>query len=405
MTIRGIIGVSAPPSLAGTDAVLLELEGEAPELSFQVVQHLTEPHAKDLREFLVRVSTPEQADVRQISLANQILGEAFAATVRRLADRASVSLQSVLCVGCGGFSAWHDGLGRIPSAMSLGAAAVIAERTGLSVVDDFAGRDLACGGQGVPLSAIVDAVKFQALDEDRLVVHLGGITQLTVLPARNTRQPIQAWQAGPGNVLLDSLIQVLTNGKERWDSGGKHAVQGRQIPELLERWLHHPFLIRKPPKSIHRSQFAEAFARQVSVLAQQQGWEQNDLLCTATHLVARCIAESFRRFAPRGFSPRRAILSGGGVRNGLLWRLIEEQLQGLPLERSDGHGVPAETREAVDAAVLAGFFVDGGPASLPGVTGATGSRLLGRITPGSQANWSRCLAWLSGDRRLFEDDE
>jgi 1,6-anhydro-N-acetylmuramate kinase len=121
--------------------------------------------------------------------------------------------------------------------------------------------------------------------------------------------------------------------------------------------------------------------------------------------VARAISQSVRRFLPKRLMPKRIILTGGSVRNGLLWRLLEEQFADLQLERSDSFGIPAESKEAVDAGMLACLLLDGMPANLPAVTGATGSRLLGTLTPGSQSNWSRCLAWMTGDQREFMEDD
>jgi anhydro-N-acetylmuramic acid kinase len=122
----------------------------------------------------------------------------------------------------------------------------------------------------------------------------------------------------------------------------------------------------------------------------------HDVLCTATHLVARCASSACRRSLGNCWPPDRVILSGGGTRNGLLWRLLEQQLSGVALEKSDAHGVPADSREAVGSAILAALTVDGVAGNLPSATGASGSRLLGSLTPGSSGNWARCLAWMAG---------
>jgi anhydro-N-acetylmuramic acid kinase len=402
MDSRRVIGVAASPNLAGVDAVLLETTGDAGQLRPSLIHWLHEPFSRELRELLVRVCSPEAADVRQIALADRLLGEWFAAAVRNLADQASVSLRSILCIGSGGLTAWHEVSPRFRTHLSLGAAAWIAERTGLSVADDFAARDQACGGQGAPLAACVDALLFGHPEERRLVLHLGGLTHVTVL---SPGLPPVGWQAGPGTVVLDALTQCLTQGKELRDNGGRHAVQGRHIPELLERWLLHPFLAGRPPRSVHRWAFAEQFARQTCAQAQQKSWERNDVLCTATHWIARALADSLRRFLPRGLAPTRAILTGAGVRNGFLWRLLQEQLPEMVLERSDDYGYPAESKEAMDAALLACLLLDGEPGNLPGVTGASGPRLLGRWTPGSLSNWSRCLAWMTGQRQADWDED
>jgi anhydro-N-acetylmuramic acid kinase len=405
MVTRWIIGLAAGPSLESLDAVLLEVGGLGFDLQARVAAWLAEPHPRELRELLVKVSTPGQADVRAVSLAHRVLGEAFGLAARRLADQASVSLQQVLCAGCAGCIAWHEGDGRYPSTLALGSAAVVAERTGLTTIADFRARDLACGGQGTPTGALADFLLFRDPRESRVVLHLGGIVQATTLPAGDDPRAVAGWELGPGNVLLDTLIQQASGGKERFDAGGKQAVQGRQIPELLGRWAHHPFLLRRPPKSLHRTVFAEEFARQTVLLAQQNNWGFHDLLCTATHFVARAAGEGLKRSLPRTDTPQRIILTGGGVRNGLLWRLLEEQLAGVPLEKSDALGMPAEARDATHAALLACLTLDGLPGNAPAATGASGPRLLGALTPGSPSNWLRCLAWMTGQHEEFEDED
>jgi anhydro-N-acetylmuramic acid kinase len=203
------------------------------------------------------------------------------------------------------------------------------------------------------------------------------------------------FEAGPCNVLLDGLMRHLTGGRERFDAGGKHAVQGCCIEPLLQRWLGHPYLQRRPPKSLPRHGFGEEFVSQAAQLAKQMSWSLHDLLCTATHFVARGIAGAIHKFLPRERPPRRVLVSGGGARNGLLWHLLAQQLGGLPMEKTDRAGVPFQARKAMTFAVLAALTVDGVPASLASTSGAAGARLLGSLTPGSPTSWARCLSWMA----------
>jgi anhydro-N-acetylmuramic acid kinase len=395
MATRWIIGLAAGPSVSGVEAALLEVSGRGFDLRARVAHWLAEPYPKELRELVIKTSSPGQADVRQVSLAHRLLGETFAQAALQAADQARFSLQNVLGIGVSGHTAWHEADHRFPSTLSLGTAAVIAERTGLTTVADFRWRDLACGGQGAPLSALGDALLFRT-PEDCLILHLGGLAQAIYVPAGEDPKKVLAWELGPCTVLLDSLIQQISGGKEPCDPGGKQAVQGRQLPELLARWSHHPVLLRRPPKSTHRASFAEEFARQTLALARQMGWNSHDLLCTANHFVARTLGESLRRYLPRPRPPDRILLAGGGVRNGLLWRLLEEQFPDTALARTDTQGVPAEAIEAVNAGLLACLTLDGVPANVPAATGAGGARLLGSLTPGTASNWTRCLAWMNG---------
>jgi anhydro-N-acetylmuramic acid kinase len=395
MSGRYVIGLASGSTFDGVDAALLETAGVGQEVRVRLAGTLHQPYARDLRELIRRVSASGQVEGKQIGLLHRLLGETFAAAARQVADRASLSLQQVQCLGCPGHTIWHEPEGRFPSTLALGMAAIVAERTGVTTVSDFRSRDLAVGGQGVPLAALPDYLLFRHLTESRALVHLGGLARIVYLPAGGRPQDTLGFEAGPCNVLLNGLMRQLTNDREEFDAGGKHAVQGRCLEPLLQRWLAHPYLHRRPPKSLPRQGVSEEFIAQAVQTARQTDCSLHDVLCTATHFVARCIAGALRRFLPESKPPQRLLLSGGGVRNGLLWHLLEQQLAGLPLERTDQVGVPADMRKAIGFGLLAALTVDGVPANVPAATGAAGYRLLGSLTPGSSANWARCLAWMA----------
>ncbi|TMQ35523.1 MAG: anhydro-N-acetylmuramic acid kinase [Planctomycetota bacterium] len=397
MNKRFVIGLASGSSVDGVDAVLAEIQGIGLDMSFQPLLALHQPYARDLRDLLQRVGTQGQLEMRSAALLHRLLGETFAAAARQVADRASMSLQEVQCLGCAGHTIWHEPEGRFPSTFALGMSATIAERTGVTTISDFRARDLALGGQGVPLAALADYLLFHSPSENRTLIHLGGLARIVHLPAGGRPHSTIGFEAVACNLLLDGLIRRLTGGREQYDPGGKNGVQGRCLDALLERWLAHPYLQRRPPKSVPRHCFAAEFIAQSVPMARQQGCSVNDLLCTATHFVARAIAGAVRRFLPLDTLSGRALVSGGGARNGLLWRLLEQQLQGTTLEKTDCYGVSADARKALGFGVLAALTVDGVPANLPSATGASGSRLLGNITPGSSANWARCLAWMAAE--------
>ena len=417
MTTRWIIGLAAGSSGDGVDAALVETTGTGLDLRARLVHALSQPHARELREMILRLGSGE-GETRQISLLHRLLGETLAAASRQVADRASFSLQKVQCIGCPGHTIWHDPDGRFPSTLSLGMPAAVAERTGVTVVSDFRSRDLVAGGQGVPLAALADALLFRHPAENRLLLHLGGLARVVFLPAGGRLPEIVGFEAAPCNLLLDALMRQVTGGREAFDAGGKHAVQGRCCEPLLQRWLTHPILVRRPPKSLPRHTFGAGFAARAVQEARELNLGPYDVLCTATHFVAQGVAMAVKRFLPErcplgegqeGKLPRtRVLLSGGGSRNGLLWALLTQALGGVSLEKTDAAGVPADARKAMGFALLAALTVDGVPASVPSATGAVASRLLGSLTPGSSANWARCLAWMAAQTahlaRLEERD-
>lgn len=395
MPPRWLIGLASGSSVDGVDAALMELEGVGLDLRVCQLQGLHQPYGHDLRALIRRASSSAPCEIRQVSLLHRLLGETLAAAARTVADHASLSLQRVQCIGCPGHTIWHDTEGRFPSTLGLGMAAVVAERCGITTVSDFRSRDMAAGGQGVPLAALTDYMLFRHPSENRLLIHLGGLARIVFVPAGCRIKEVVGFEASPCNVLLDALMGQLTGGKESYDPGGKHAVQGKCIEALLQSWLNHPYMQRRPPKSLPRHLFGPDFAAAAVAQVRQLGGSLHDLLCTATHFVARGITAAIGRFLPTGQRVDRVLLSGGGVRNGLLWRLLEQPFEGLPLQRTDEVGVPADLRKALSFGMLAALTMDGVPASVPSATGAAGSRLLGSITPGSSINWARCLAWMA----------
>jgi anhydro-N-acetylmuramic acid kinase len=398
MTARWVIGLASGASADGLDAALVEIEDSGLSLRPRYVYGLHQPLAQDVRQMLQRV-TAGTCETREASSLHRLLGETFAVAARQVADGASLNLQKVHCIGCLGHTVWGDSEARFPSHLTLGMPAVVAERTGVTTLSDFRGRDMAAGGQGVPLGALADFILLRNYHpaQGKILIHLGTTSQIVYLPANCRIQEILGFEAGPCNLLLDGLIHRLTGGQESFDNGGKYAVQGRCLETLVERWQSHPFFARRPPRAIPRHVFGEAFALEAIRQAQEKHWNPYDLLCTATHFVARMIVEGVRRFLPGGaIGLSRILLSGGGTRNGLLRRLLEHQLSDAQvLELIDAAGVPWHSRKAVAAALLAALTLDGVPANLCQTTGASGSRLLGSFTPGSSANWARCLVWMA----------
>lgn len=395
MTKRYYIGLSSGSSLSGVDAALVGVEGQATDMTLRLEQFLHVPYGHELRELLFRVQAAAAPDWRHLAAIHRVLGEQFALSVRQLLDKSRLPAQQILCIGCPGQELWHDPDGRYPASLSLGMPSALAERTGLTTLADFSSRDLAAGGQGSPLTALVDALLFHDPAEHRVLIHLGSAATLISIPPQagaNWRNVV-GWQAAPCTLLLDGLMRMLTNGREICDAGGKHAVQGRCLEPLLDKWLHDSFIQRRPPKCVPRPAFGPDFLNRAIEQAKQLDGNLHDVLCTMSHFVVRAILHALQHHLAT--APTRVLLSGRGVRNGFLWRLLEQSLAGIPMEKTDAHGIPAEARKAVAHAGLAALTMDGVPINLPSVTGAAGPRLLGNFIPGSSGNWARCLAWMA----------
>ena len=395
MTKRYLIGLSSGSSLLGVDAALVRVDGVGNALALTSEHFLHAPFGNELRALLLHVTTSATPEVRYLGTLHWVLGETYALAVKQLLEQSRLPAQNVFAVGCSGQSLWHDPDGRYPATLNLGMTSVLAERTGLTTVSDFADRDLALGGQGLPITALVDALLFHDPGEARVRIHLGSVASVVSLPAvlGLHAHNVVGFQAAPCTMLLDGVMRLLSNGREPYDTGGKHAVQGRCLEPLLERWLQNHFFSQRPPKCVPRAEFGADFLNRAVEQAKRVDGNLDDVLCTMTHFVARAIVNALHSHLPT--MPARVLLSGGGVRNGFLWRLLEQLLSPISLESTDAHGVPAEAFNALAVAGLAALTLDGVPASLPTVTGASGQRLLGQFSPGASGNWARCLAWMA----------
>jgi anhydro-N-acetylmuramic acid kinase len=422
MTRRFYIGLSTGSSLFGVDAALVRAEGVGAGIALSVENFLHAPFSNDLRELLVRVTTNAAAEMRHLGALHRVLGETYALAARQLLEQSGAAPPDILAIGCPGLSVWHDAEGRYPSTLHLGMMGVLAERSGFTVVSDFSSRDLALGGQGLPTTALVDALLFHHPGEHRVLLHLGSVASVLSLPAQMgpSWHNIRGFQAAPCTMLLDGLMRLLTNGREPFDAGGKHAVQGRCLESLLERWMQNHFFHEPAPKCVPRWEFGPDFLNRAVEQAKRLDGNLHDVLCTMTHFVAQAIVHAVESLLPGGadtsvrhghshfhshsqgsqecppyLAPTRILLSGRGVRNGFLWHLLEQKLKSLPLEKIDAQGIASEARQAAAHAGLAALMMDGVPLNLPSVTGASGSRILGQLTPGASENWSRCLAWMA----------
>lgn len=375
---RTLVGLSVGSGLEGADACVVRAAGVGLALGPTVpkaVRVLFPPAARDQ---LRPGATPSVDLVRNVA-------DTLVHAARTVMLQAGVTGRDVFAAGLLSPARAADVLVPWPEVADR-----VAEQTGLTVVHGFRGRDRAAGGTGQPVTAAADFLLFHAPAEDRVLVHLGSASQVVLVPASGRLADAVAFEAGPGNQLLDAMAYHGTRGKDATDPGGKRAVQGCCLDPLLARWLDHPHLTRKPPKAVHPDAFGRSFLLAAFDAARQLGAGLPDLLCTATHLIARSAA---RDWLPPAAAPRRVILSGGGVRNGFLWQRLVHEFGATPVSRSDEAGVPPLARTAAGAAVLAALTCDGVPGNLPVWTGAAGGRLLGHFAPGDPRNWARVTAW------------
>lgn len=376
---RTIVGLMSGTSLDGVDAALCKIAGSGADTRVELLAFETLPFPEGARE---RIEGALQGSVRDACELNFELGEVFSDAVASVAARAGLGLEAIDLVASHGQTIHHVDrtMGR-PSTLQVGEAAVIAERTGRIVVADFRTRDIAAGGGGAPLVAYVDHCLFARPDRAVLVQNIGGIANVTVVTPDPGR--VLAFDTGPGNVLIDEVCRELTGDEGAYDKDGALSALGERDGELLAELMRHEYLRLAAPKTTGREVFGAELAQELV-----DAYDRDrliDLLTTLVHFTACSIAQAYREHVLPGLRPRaeEVIVSGGGVHNQTLMRVLRQELarDGLAVRSFDelGLGFSADAKEAVAFAILANETVQGRPSNLPAATGARHGVIQGKL--------------------------
>ncbi|MGD0202055.1 MAG: anhydro-N-acetylmuramic acid kinase [Bryobacteraceae bacterium] len=373
-----VAGVMSGTSLDGIDVAIVDFSGPR---RFRTVAFRTTPYPEPVRQALLGISNTS-AQTGEVARLHFLLGELYAAAVRRTCQRAGVKLSSVELVGCHGQTVFHEGarikfLGhRISSTLQIGEAAVVAERLGIPVISDFRQRDIAAGGRGAPLVPYVDYLLFRHPRRGRVALNIGGIANVTAIPPGAAPERVIAFDAGPGNMVIDTLVGLHTRGRRNYDQGGRIARRGRVSDPLLAGLLDDDYYLEAPPKSAGREQYGKEYAG--CLLA--TGIPLPDLIATATVLTAASVVESIERFVRPKMRVDDLIVSGGGVHNPQIMGYLAALLPDVAIATSSEFGIDVDAKEAIAFAVLAYQTWRHRPSSLPSATGARHSVVLGKIT-------------------------
>jgi anhydro-N-acetylmuramic acid kinase len=380
-----VVGLMSGTSLDGIDAALADIGGDTPEtIDWRLIHGCTLAFPEERRGRIHDAILNGSAE--RLCRLDAELGEWFAEAVERVCREAGMPVEAVDLIGSHGQTVWHvpPADGARGSTLQLGDPATIAERTGRPVVSDFRTRDMAAGGQGAPLVPWIDQVLFAADGRPRALQNIGGIGNVSWVPARGAAEPVFAFDTGPGNALIDAAVEIATAGRLTYDRDGALAAQGTVDEALLAELLAHPYFAQEPPKSSGREAFGRPFVeRLVDAVRPEGDQEWLDLVATLTELTARSIRGAYERWIlPRGVE--EVVLTGGGARNPTLVARIRALLDPLPVAGSGTLGLGMDVKEALAFAVLAWAHVHRIPANVPEATGAKGPRVLGSLTPGRE---------------------
>jgi len=374
---RFVIGLMSGSSCDGVDAALVRIKGTGAGLRLKFVSHLTVPYSQNLRNRLLNTHIPAQ----DVCLLNFEIGERLAEAALTLLRSATADGHTVDFIASHGHTLAHvppRGAEAACGTLQIGESAVIAERTRLPVVSDFRPRDMAAGGQGAPLVPYADWVLFSPMKHPVACLNIGGIANFTLVTQEFS--DVFAFDTGPGNMVIDGTVRLLTRGMQQMDEDGILAARGRVVQEFLDYLLSHPFLARKPPKSTGREEFGvDVYLRDALASRKDQSFE--DMVTTVTTAVANSITNAFDEFIKPRCEVEQIIVSGGGAYNRTLLGFIRNALPGIMVRTSDQYGLPSKAREAIAFAILGNETMCGTPANVPQATGANRPVLLGKITP------------------------
>ena len=382
---KKVIGLMSGTSVDGVDAALVEIRGHGLETQVELRAFGSHPFESEVRDRIFDLFQSETSRVDKICQMNFLIGEVFADAALSVIRKAELEVGEIDLIGSHGQTVYHlppqRGAQYIPSTLQLGEPAVIAYRTGIPTIANFRVADLAAGGQGAPLVPYVDFLLFRQTDRTVALQNIGGISNVTLIPAGAAGSDVLASDTGPGNMIIDSVMEILTDGEEKYDNAGQLAAQGSVCESLLGEWLQHPFISARPPKTTGREAFGRQFADQAIQQAQNQNLASADLVATLTAFTAQTIFDYYRRFLFPHSSVDAIYISGGGSHNLTLMQHLKTLFQPIPLLPIDSIGVSSDAKEAIAFAVLANEAVHGHPTNLPQVTGASQPMVLGTFSP------------------------
>jgi anhydro-N-acetylmuramic acid kinase len=382
MTVAGIMsGTSAD----GIDVAVMRIAPGRPHPKLALVAHEGFSFPASLRRAVLAAMNAASTSTAELARLNWRLGLAYAEAVSATVERHNVKLD---LIGCHGQTLYHQPRAesyagrRFTCTWQLGEAAVIAAITGVPVISNFRPADMIAGGQGAPLVPLLDYVLFADRKRGRVLQNIGGIANLTAIPAGADANKVIAFDTGPGNMVIDWLAKQLFNRK--FDRNGGIAARGNVLKAVLAGALRNSYFKQKPPRTAGREQFGREYAAKFLKSCQLQSKRPEDALATATALTAETIARSYKAFAQRGMrgSGVDYIVSGGGARNATLMAMLAQRLEplGCELAASEQFGLPAEAKEAAAFALLAWQTWHHLPGNVPKATGAARPVILGQVT-------------------------
>jgi anhydro-N-acetylmuramic acid kinase len=360
-------------SADGVDIALARLEGRGLEMSARLLQHHHLAYTPELKSTILDCRNRGEISLPTLAMLARSISLTYAQAINESIQLAGLSATEITAVAAHGQTLFHDP----PNTIQWLDPALIAAETGIAVISDFRRADCAAGGQGAPLVPFADHILFSDPLRHRVLLNLGGIANITWLPAAGGIDSLLAFDTGPGNCISDFLMRYMNPEGPGVDLNGTLASHGSPSEPLVLKILSDPFFKSSPPKSTDGPAMIDLFTRCIEDFGSRGKLPDN--LATACLLTAAAITRALREFLPH--FPDELIASGGGVHNTVLMSCLRKQLPGVPVKTTDELGIPSEAKEAIAFALLGAATLDGVPGNVRSATGARRGVVLGSVTP------------------------
>lgn len=380
-----VVGLMSGTSLDGIDAAVVRITGSGLQSQVELLHYYNIPYDSSIRGKLKELCSEGHSSSSRVCSMNAYLGTRFADAAIEAVREAGLSMDDIHFISSHGQTIWHIPEGEagnpysVPSSLQIGDLSVIAKHTGKMVVGDFRTADMAVGGQGAPLAPYGDFILFRHEHIGRLLQNIGGIGNCSAIPAGADATEVLAFDTGPGNMVMDETVQVLSGGRLTYDEGGRWAAQGKADERLVAEMMSHVYFQTVPPKSTGRELFGKAYAAWFLEKARVRNLSDADTVATATAFTAHSIVDSYKRYVFPVCEIQEVIVSGGGAHNAELLRILAAMLPEQKIMTSAQLGFHDDAKEAVIFAVLGNDFMHGIPNNLPAATGAQRPTVMGKL--------------------------
>lgn len=373
---RIVAGLMSGTSLDGIDCAIVEIEGSGLNSNIKPLAYNNMKMNENLREKILAACSLDNSKVDLICRLNFEMGEALGTAVMETCKNAHIPLKDLALIGSHGQTIYH-----IPqnSTLQIGEISVIAEKTGVVTVGDFRVRDVAAGGHGAPLVPYSEYILYRSNEKGIALQNIGGIGNVTILPKGCSIDEVYAFDTGPGNMIIDYIVNEITNGKMAYDRDGLMAEKGTVNEEMIDELMEHPYMNKLPPKTTGREDFGVHFGKRLLTKYREKGINDSDILTTVTYFTAKSITDSYRKWVLPNTSIDKVIIGGGGSYNNSILKFIRNELKDIEVITQEDIGFSSDAKEAIAFAILANETIMGNYNNIPNVTQAKHPVVMGKI--------------------------